>query len=239
VLRVRLRSLVAWMAETAAPGFEAFSCVDNGPVQERVFAEQAGLGWIGKNTCVINSKLGSWLFLADVLTNADLEPDAPALDQCGTCTRCLDACPTQALFEPYSLDATRCLSYLTIESRGSVDRDLRPAIARQVYGCDICQEVCPWNRRAAVSDDPAWQPRDGLMFPRLLDLCRLSDEGWRARLKGSAMRRAGLSRIRRSLAYAAAALPPDDRVAALTALASHPSATDRFVGEAIGALKSL
>ncbi len=233
VLRGRLRSLVAWMADNAGAGFEAFSCVDSGPVQERVFAEQAGLGWIGKNTCLINAALGSWLFLAEVLTNAELEPDAPALDQCGTCTRCLDACPTQALVEPYSLDATRCLSYLTIESRGSVAAEFRPAIRQQVYGCDICQDVCPWNRRAAVSDDSAWQPRAGLASPRLIDLCRLSDEGWRAQLKGSAMRRAGLRRIRRSLAYAAAALPSDDRPAALEALASHPSASDPFVREAI------
>jgi epoxyqueuosine reductase len=233
VLRSRLRSLVAWMAETAAAGFEAFSCVDSGPVQERVFAEQAGLGWIGKNTCLINAKMGSWLFLAEVLTNAELEPDAPAVDQCGSCTRCLDACPTRALVAPYSLDATRCLSYLTIESRGSVDRELRPSIGQQVYGCDICQEVCPWNRRAPVSDDPAWRPRDGLAFPRLIELCRLSDADWRARLKGSAMRRAGLRRIRRSLAYAAAGLPPADRGAALAALASHSSAADPFVDEAI------
>jgi epoxyqueuosine reductase len=235
VLRGRLRSLVAWMADAAGPGFEAFSCVDNGPVQERVFAEQAGLGWIGKNTCVINATLGSWLFLAEVLTNADLEPDVPALDQCGTCTRCLDACPTGALVEPYVLDATRCLSYLTIETRGDVDPELRSSISPQVYGCDICQDVCPWNRRAATSDDPAWQPRAGLLFPRLLDLCRWSDADWRVRLKGSAMRRAGLARIRRSLAYAAAALAADERTPALAALASHPSAASPLVRDAIAA----
>lgn len=233
VLRDRLRTLVRQMSDAAGPGFEAFSCVDSGPVQERVFAEQAGLGWIGKNTCVINSTLGSWLFLAEILTNADLEPDAPAVDQCGTCTRCIDACPTQAITEPYTLDATKCLSYLTIEARGAIDEALRPSIRQQVLGCDICQNVCPWNRRAAASEDPAWQPREGLAFPRLIDACRLTDDGWRARLKGSAMRRAGLRRIRRSLAYAAAAQPDTEKGAALDALGAHASAGDAFVADAI------
>jgi epoxyqueuosine reductase len=226
------------MAETAGAGFEAFSSVDSGPIQERVFAEQAGLGWIGKNTCVINPKLGSWLFLGEILTNAELEPDAPAVDQCGTCTRCLEACPTGAIVEPYMVDATKCLSYLTIESRGVVDPDLRPAIGRQVYGCDICQDVCPWNRRAATSDDPAWQPRDGLAFPRLLDLCRLTDDAWRALIRESAMRRAGLRRIRRSLAYAAASLDRTERDAAVSALASHPSADDADVTDALNWTRS-
>ncbi len=205
VLRNRLRDLLRRLREAAGEGFEAFSCVDAGPVQERVFAEQAGLGWIGKNTCVINRQIGSWLFLGEVLTNAELEPDAPAVDHCGTCTRCLDACPTGAIVQPYELDATRCLSYLTIEARGEVDTSRQPAVRKEILGCDICQDVCPWNRRAAVSDDPAWQPRDGLAFPRLVDLCRLSDDAWRTLLKGSAMRRAGLRRIRRSLRYATAA----------------------------------
>ncbi|MEO7192477.1 MAG: tRNA epoxyqueuosine(34) reductase QueG [Vicinamibacterales bacterium] len=233
VLRGRLRLLVSWMAEEAGPGLEALTCVDDGPVQERVFAEQAGVGWIGKNTCVINPKLGSWLFLAEVVTNAELERDAAAVDQCGTCTRCLDACPTGAIIEPYVVDATRCLSYLTIELRAPVDDELRLAIGPQVLGCDICQDVCPWNRRAAVSDDPAWQPRAGLLFPRLLDLCLLSDEAWRPLLKGSAMRRAGLRRIRRALAYAAASLEGLDASRALEALARQPSAAHPDVAEAL------
>jgi epoxyqueuosine reductase len=233
VLRDRLRRLLAWMAEAAGPGLEAFSCVDNGPVQERVFAERAGLGWIGKNTCVIHPTLGSWLFLAEIVTNLDLEADAPAVDQCGACTRCLDACPTGAIAEPYTVDATRCLSYLTIETRGDVEAALRPVIDQQVFGCDICQDVCPWNRRAAVSDDPAWQPREPLAFPSLLTLCRLSDAEWRRVLAGSAMRRAGLRRLRRSLAYASAHLPPGEALAALDALASHPSGREPEVAPAI------
>jgi epoxyqueuosine reductase len=238
VMRQRLRALVAWMAENAGPGFEAFSCVDGGPVQERVFAERAGLGWIGKNTCLINAERGSWLFLGEVLTSAALTADEPAADHCGTCTRCLDACPTGAIVEPYTVDATRCLSYLTIESRATVAPELRDSIGRHVYGCDICQEVCPWNRRAAVSPGPAWQPRAALDFPRLIDLCRLSDDGWRALLKGSAMRRAGLRRIRRSLAYGAASLPGPEATSALDALESQPSAGDPDVREAIAWARS-
>ena len=233
-LRERLRHLLRWMADTAGTGLEAFSCVDNGPIQERVFAERAGIGWIGKNTCVIHPELGSWMFLAEIVTNAELEPDAPATDHCGSCTRCLDACPTGAITEPYTVDATRCLSYLTIETRRDIDSELRPAIEHQVFGCDICQDVCPWNRRAAVSDDPAWQGREALVFPSVLALCRLADAEWRSLLEGSAMRRAGLKRIRRTLAYAAAHLPPAEARAALEALAAHSSADDPEVASAIG-----
>jgi epoxyqueuosine reductase len=238
VLRNRLRRLVRWMSEAAGPGFEAFSCVDSGPVQERVYAEQAGLGWIGKNTCLINPRLGSWLFLAEVLTNVELDPDVPLFDHCGTCTRCIEACPTDALAEPYTLDATRCLSYLTIEARGAVNAALRPAMNRQVYGCDICQDVCPWNRRAAISADAAWRPRESLSFPKLVDLCRLSDDEWRRLLKESAMRRAGLRRIRRSLAYASAAASGEHRAAALDALSCHGSAADADVADAIAWARS-
>jgi epoxyqueuosine reductase len=233
VLRDRLRQLLRWMRDEAGPGFEAMSCVDDGPVQERVFAEQAGLGWIGKNTCLINPRVGSWLFLAEILTNADLDPDTPGLDQCGACTRCLDACPTGALVEPYRLDARRCLSYLTIEVRGTVPDEWRPAIHGQIFGCDICQDVCPWNARAPEGSDPAWQARPGLAFPRLIDLCRLTDEAWRDLIEGSALRRAGLARLRRSLAYAAAARPAPEAAHALDTLAAHPSASAPIVADAI------
>ena len=233
VLRRRLRQLVTWMADTAGPGLEAFSCVDSGPVQERVVAEQAGLGWIGKNTCLINPERGSWLFLAEILTNADLEPDTPVPDHCGNCTRCLEACPTGAIVEPYRVDATRCLSYLTIELRGAIEPALRPAIGPQIFGCDVCQDVCPWNRRATVSEDPAWQPRGSLAFPRLAELCALGDDDWRDLLRASALRRAGLPRIRRSLALAVVRLSAEDARAALDALATHPSATHPLVADAL------
>src|SRR5262245_59019190 len=233
VIRNRMRRLLQWMADEAGPGFEGFSCVDSGPVQERVFAEQAGLGWIGKNSCLINPKLGSWVFLSEILTNADLDADEPGVDQCGTCTRCLDACPTGAIVGPGELDATRWISYLTIESRAAIDASMRGSLGGRILGCDICQEVCPWNRRAAESDDSAWQPRAGLAFPWLLDLCRMTDDAWRALIRGSAMRRAGLRGIRRSLGYPASELPDNERRAALEALASHASGADGDVADAI------
>ena len=233
VLRTRLRELVRWLADVSGPGLEAVTCVDDGPVQERVYAEAAGLGWIGKNTCVINPTLGSWLFLGEIITNLDLEPDLPGVDQCGTCTRCLDACPTGAIVAPYELDATRCVSYLTIEVRGAVDEDWRDGLSSRIFGCDICQDVCPWNRKAAISDDPAWQPREDLPRLRLIDACRLTDDGWIARLKGSAMKRAGIHRLRRSMAYATSALPATERIEALDALQQHSSAEVPVVSDAI------
>jgi len=233
IIRPRLRALLAWMNDVHGPGLEAFSCVDAGPVQERVFAEQAGLGWIGKNTCVINAGLGSWLFLSEIVCNLELESDTAAVDQCGTCTRCLEACPTGAIVEPYAVDATRCLSYVTIEQRGKVDPAMRGAIGSHVFGCDVCQDVCPWNRRAAESGDEVWQAREGLRFPRLVDLCRLSDDAWRALLRQSAMRRAGLRRIRRSLAFAVSHLTAGDAAVALQALSEHLSAGDDEIAEAI------
>lgn len=233
VLRTRLRELLRWLADVSGPGLEAVTCVDDGPVQERVYAEAAGLGWIGKNTCVINPTLGSWLFLGEIITNLDLEPDLPGVDQCGTCTRCLDACPTGAIVAPYELDATRCVSYLTIEVRGAVDEGWREGLSSRIFGCDICQDVCPWNRKAAISDDPAWQPREDLPRLRLIDACRLTDDGWIARLKGSAMKRAGIHRLRRSMAYATSALPATERIEALDAMQQHPSAEVPVVSDAI------
>ena len=204
VIEQRLAALVERLRAMAGDGFDARAYVDTGPVQERVYAQHAGLGWIGKNTCLINAELGSWIFLAAVITNLPLEPGAPALDQCGTCTLCIDACPTDALVEPRVLDSTRCLSYLTIELKGAIPPQHRQAIGEHAYGCDICQEVCPWNLTASVgtSRDPAWQARPGLDGPRLLDLWCRSDDELRALLKGSAMKRAGVKRLRRNLAVA-------------------------------------
>lgn len=238
VIRRRVRELLAWLAAEAGPGLEALTCVDDGPVQERVYAEAAGLGWIGKNTCLINPALGSWLFLGEIITNLELEPDLPGVDQCGTCTRCLEACPTGAIVAPYDLDATRCIAYLTIEERGAIEETWRDGLASRIFGCDICQDVCPWNRRAAVSEDPAWQPRDGLAALRLIDACVMTDAAWSARLKGSALTRAGLHRLRRSMAYAAGALPTAERQAALDTLAQHPSASAPVVADAIAWARS-
>jgi epoxyqueuosine reductase len=204
VIEERLRQLVECLRSAAGGGFDARAYVDTGPVQERVYAQYAGLGWIGKNTCLINPDLGSWIFLAEIICNQPLEADAPAVDQCGTCTLCLEACPTGALVEPHVLDATRCLSYLTIELKGAIPEGHRSSVGEHAYGCDICQEVCPWNLSpsTATTGDPAWLPRGGLDRPRLLELWSRSDEELRALLKGSAMKRAGVKRLRRNLAVA-------------------------------------
>ena len=201
VIEQRMQRLVESIREVAGV-FEHRAYVDTGPVQERVYAQYAGIGWIGKNTCLINSKLGSWVFLSAIITALDLEPDGRALDHCGRCTLCIDACPTGAITAPYQLDARRCISYMTIETKGSIPAEHRAAIGEHAYGCDICQDVCPWNRRAAVSADGPWQPRDGLAFPSLLSLWERSDDDLRRLLKGSPMKRAGVRRLRRNLAVA-------------------------------------
>jgi epoxyqueuosine reductase len=201
VIEARLKTLVTTIAEIN--GDFAHRCyVDTGPVQERVYAQYAGLGWIGKNTCLINRDKGSWLFLSTIICDLPLDPDGRALDHCGRCTMCIDACPTGAITAAYQLDSRRCLSYMTIEAKGNVPLEYRDRLAEHAYGCDICQDVCPWNRRAAVSDDPAWQAREGLAAPRLLELWTRRDDDLRRLLKGSPMKRAGIRRLRRNLAVA-------------------------------------
>jgi epoxyqueuosine reductase len=214
IVRQRLDALRDWMREVHPEPFESRIYVDTGPVQERVYAQYAGIGWIGKNSCLIDPELGSWVFLACLISSLPLEPDAPGLDQCGECTACLSACPTGALVAPYVLDATRCLSYLTIEQGRAIPEVLRPALRNMTYGCDICQDVCPWNRRAHVSDAPEWLPRAGLDFSDALTLWRMSDAALTTLIAGSAMERAGILKLRRNLAVAlgnaAGALHPDD-----------------------------
>jgi epoxyqueuosine reductase len=202
VIGSRLEALVAWMRERSAEPFDARAYVDTGPVLERVYARHAGIGWIGKNTCVINPTLGSWVFLGEVICSLDLQPDEPALDQCGTCTLCLEACPTQALLAPGVLDSNRCISYLTIEHRGVIDASLAAGIGSHVYGCDICQEVCPWNATAPLSGDPAWQPRPVWDQPRITDLVQMPDEALQSALEGSAMTRAKAAGMRRNIEIA-------------------------------------
>ena len=201
VIEDRMQRLVTTLEEAVGP-FQHRAYVDTGPVQERVYAKYAGLGWIGKNTCLINRELGSWLFLSAIICDLPLAPDAPALDHCGRCTLCIDACPTGAITAPYELDSRRCLSYLTIENKQSIAEAYRGAVGAHAYGCDICQDVCPWNRKAAVTDDSHWQPRNGLDGPALRALWNRSDADLRALLKGSAMKRAGVRRLRRNLAVA-------------------------------------
>jgi len=203
-------------------------------VQERVYAQYAGLGWIGKNTCLINAGHGSWLFLAEIITTLPLEPDTEALEQCGSCRRCLDACPTGALVEGGVLDSTRCISYLTIELRTAIPEEHRAAIGNHVYGCDICQDVCPYNHPASASSDAAWQTRGGLDLPRLVELWQRPDSDLRALIKGSAMTRAKLTGLRRNLAVAIGNSGDADALAALQEQrADQPSAADPMVAEHI------
>ena len=234
VLKARLEALIAWMRDVSPEPVEARAYVDTGPVQERVYAQYAGIGWMGKNTCVINPQLGSWLFLSEIICTLPLEPDRPELDHCGTCTLCLDACPTHAITEPHVVDATRCLSYLTIELRGPIPEAYREAIGTRVYGCDICQEVCPFNQLPARSGHAAWQPRASLDLPKLVELWERSDEELQAIVKGSAMTRAKITGLRRNLAVAIGNTGNADAIAALAvASEDRPSAEDPLVEEHI------
>ena len=202
----RLRALEASLLKTCTEqGISAprtWCYVDTGPVIERIFAKYAGIGWIGKNTCVLNEQLGSWLFLGVMLTSLELAPDFPVPDRCGSCTRCLDACPTNAFPAPYQLDATRCISYLTIEKRGSIPEELRDGIGRQIFGCDICQDVCPWNRKAPLTTTPELEARPQLVNPDLAWLARLSVDEFREIFRGSPVKRARFNGLRRNVAIA-------------------------------------
>jgi epoxyqueuosine reductase len=235
VLAARLETLVGWMREEAGEGFEAKPYVDTGPVLERAFAQRAGLGWIGKNTCLISPERGSWLFLCEVICNVPLAPDAAGLDRCGTCTLCLEACPTQAFVDAYALDATRCLSYLTIELKGSVPLGLRSSLGHHVYGCDICQEVCPWNAEAIapVTEDPAWRARPTFDNADLLTLWRLSDAELRRAIKGTPMTRARLRRLRRNVAIAIGNSGEPSAAAVFDEPIDAPSVADALVREHI------
>jgi epoxyqueuosine reductase len=176
--------------------------VDTGPLVERAYAKYAGVGWIGKNTCTLNQKQGSWLFLGVILTSLELTPDTPSPDRCGTCTRCIDACPTAALVAPYQLDSNLCISYLTIEKRGALPEDMREGMGRHVFGCDICQDVCPWNRKAPATEAPEFQPRDGLVNPALDWLAGMAADEFRETFRGSPIRRAKRSGLRRNAVIA-------------------------------------
>jgi epoxyqueuosine reductase len=200
VLAERLESLLAWMRAEHDRPIDAAIFVDKHHVQERVFAKYAGLGWIGKNTCVINPDVGSYLFLAGIATSLELPADTPVADQCGSCTLCLDSCPTGALVEPYVMDATKCISYLTIELKEAIPEHQRSAIGNHAYGCDICQDVCPWNLAPLATLDAAWEPRAGRATARAAELWQRSDQQLNALVRGSAMTRASLSRLRRNLA---------------------------------------
>jgi epoxyqueuosine reductase len=194
-LKSRLLLLADWLR--AAAGGETRACVDTAPVLEREWAARSGVGWQGKNTCTINSGYGSYLLLGEIITTLDLPPDAPAIDRCGTCRRCIEACPTQAL-APYQLDATRCLSYWNIESRGEIPAEIAAAMGDRLFGCDICQEVCPWNRKAPIAMSPMLQARfpSGTIDAR--EILDWTDDDYRQRLRRSAIKRVKLPMLKRN-----------------------------------------
>ena len=196
-----IRKGLEQLARKLGDGHEWKICVDTAPLLERSYAREAGLGWIGKNTCLINQEVGSWVFLGEILTSLELEPDSPPPDRCGTCTRCIDACPTQAIApDGYQIDARLCIPYFTIELRGSVPEEMRAGIGQHVFGCDICQDVCPWNRRAPVAEDPAFEPKH--FAPPLDELAALSEDEFREMFRLSPIQRAKYSGFLRNVAIA-------------------------------------
>ncbi len=202
VLRDRLQQLFDFLIHESPEPVVGRIYVDTGPVVDRVVAKYAGIGWFGKNTCLINESLGSWFFIGEIITNLELEYDQPVADHCGTCRRCLEACPTGALIEPYVLDARRCISYLTIELRGAIPEELRSRMGGHVFGCDICQDVCPWNQSAATTREPSFQPRPGLVAPRLAELAEVDQEQFRQRFRRSPVKRTKWRGLLRNVAVA-------------------------------------
>jgi epoxyqueuosine reductase len=205
VLLPQLRVVEAAIKERFGEGCETRCYVDTGPIVERGYAERAGVGWIGKNTCVLNQEKGSWLLLGVIVTSIPLAEEAwslPAADRCGSCTRCIDACPTDALVAPRKMDASLCIAYLTIEKKGSIAEDLRGKMGRQVFGCDICQDVCPWNGRAPVVREGSLPPRSELVNPALEWLAGMDGPAFNRWFRGSPLERTGRKRLLRNVAIA-------------------------------------
>ncbi len=203
VLLKRLKAIETTLKEKLGE-FESRCYVDTGPVVERIYAKYAGIGWTGKNTCILNQKLGSWLFLGVIATSLEVPANLAevAADRCGSCRRCIEACPTGALTAPYQMDAGLCISYLTIEKRGDIPVELREKMGRQVFGCDICQDVCPWNRKAPVSGDPQFQMRGELVNPALEWLAEMDEAGFARMFFGSPVKRTKFSGLRRNVTIA-------------------------------------
>ena len=223
LMRNRLQKLADEVAKEIGPfGHRVF--VDSAPVLERALARNAGLGWIGKHTCLIDKDGGSWFFLGELFVDLPLPVDPPASAHCGTCTRCIEVCPTQAIVAPYRLDARRCISYLTIEHEGSIDEDLRPLIGNRIFGCDDCQLVCPWNKFATRTDEPDFRTRNNLDRATLADLFAWDEDEFLCRTEGSAIRRSGHERWLRNIAVALGnAAKTDEVLAALRSRREHPS----------------
>ncbi|HEV2576326.1 MAG TPA: tRNA epoxyqueuosine(34) reductase QueG [Acidobacteriaceae bacterium] len=205
VLLEKLRTVEQSLHERFGADLQTRCYVDTGPIVEREYAHRAGIGWIGKNACLLNQSLGSWLLLGVIITSLDLPREAwalPAADRCGTCTRCIDACPTNALIAPRQMDASLCISYLTIEKKGSIDEPLRPLMGRNVFGCDICQDVCPWNRRAPVAASDSLPARPELINPSLDRLGSMDGRTFNLTFRGSPLERTGRKRLQRNVAIA-------------------------------------
>jgi len=226
-LRGRLKKLAQKIeAEIGAFGYRVFT--DSAPVMEKPLAAKAGLGWIGKHTNLLTRRAGSWFFLGEIYTDLEFEPDHPVRDHCGTCRKCIDVCPTQAITAPYQLDATRCISYLTIELKGSIPEQFRAAIGNRVYGCDDCQAVCPWNRYAQFTGEDDFQPRKDLNAGSLVELFGWDEATFLQRTEGTAIRRIGHERWLRNLAVGLGNAPTSPAiVAALRSRLDHPSAMVR------------
>ncbi len=228
LMRQRLQRLADRVAELVGPfGHRVF--VDSAPVLERALARNAGLGWIGKHTCLIDRDGGSWFFLGEIYLDLPLPVDEPATSHCGTCSRCIDVCPTQAITAPYRLDARRCISYLTIENDGPIPLEFREAIGNRIFGCDDCQLVCPWNKFAKRSDEPDFRARNNLDEASLADLFAWTEAEFLERTEGSAIRRSGYRRWLRNIAVALGNAPTTAEV--LTALASRQDIDDDLVRE--------
>jgi epoxyqueuosine reductase len=197
ILKSRLHALADAIREIV-PDAQTRACVDTAPVMEKELAARAGIGWFGKNSCLINPQIGSWLLLGEVLTTVALPADESATDHCGTCTRCIDACPTNAITQPYQLDARKCISYLTIEHRTEIADELKSHIGDWLYGCDVCQDVCPHNRKAPATTDAAFAPRFPTGSLDIREVLAWTDEDYRIRLKGNAMKRVKLPILKRN-----------------------------------------
>lgn len=197
VIKARLHRLADWI-RALAPEAQTRCAVDTAPVMEKELAARAGIGWLGKNTCIINDSIGSWVLLGEILTTLDLPADQPAIDRCGTCRRCIDACPTQAITAPYQLDARKCISYLNIEHRDELTPGDQSKLGQWLFGCDICQEVCPWNGEAPITSDPAFAPRFEQASIDLEQVLSWSQDDYASRLRGSAMKRVKLPILQRN-----------------------------------------
>ena len=226
LIKARIRRFVRELPDAVGEPVRARHFVDDGPMNDRAAAERAGVGWFGKNTNILTPTLGSWAFLAEVITNLDLRADAPLKKTCGECARCIPACPTGAIVAPYVIDNRRCISFLTIELRGAIPRELRPLVGDWVFGCDLCQDVCPVNRKAAVSREAEFGKRHDFDAPALIPLLSLDEDGFRRRFEGSPIRRAKLSGLRRNACVALGNI--GDR-AAIPALAAALRSDDAIV----------